>query len=82
MNLPLLRLHPIYPGQWGVPGSDNELGIRSLPQSTVLYVDYDNAPPTTITMAQTQTFRSRLFKRRLIRFAQKISTIQLLLFAV
>lgn len=43
MNLPLLRLHPIYPGQWGVPGSDNELGIRSLPQSTVLYVDYDNA---------------------------------------
>ena len=36
MNLPLLRMYPIYPGQWGVSGSDNELGIRSLPQSTVL----------------------------------------------
>jgi len=29
MNLPLLRMYPIYPGQWGVSGSDNELGIRS-----------------------------------------------------
>lgn len=22
MNLPLLRMYPIYPGQWGVSGSD------------------------------------------------------------
>lgn len=40
--LPLVRLNPFYPGQFGIPGSDNSLGLRQVPQSKVLYVDYDN----------------------------------------
>lgn len=39
MNNPLTRLNPFYPGQWGVPGSDSNLGLRSLPLSSVYYVD-------------------------------------------
>ena len=41
--LPVIRLNPFYPGQWGVPGSDNNLGLRSWSQSKVMYVDYAHA---------------------------------------
>lgn len=41
-DIHLQRLNPFYPGQWGVPGSDNELGIRKMPDSIVLYVDYSH----------------------------------------
>jgi hypothetical protein len=40
--LPLTKLPPFFPGQWGVPGSDAPLGIRTLPQSIVLYVDFNH----------------------------------------
>lgn len=42
MQNPLTRLIPFYPGQWGVPGSDNTLGLRNLPRTNVFYVDYSN----------------------------------------
>lgn len=37
--LPLIRLNPWYPGAMGVPGSDEETGLRSHPTGTVFYVD-------------------------------------------
>jgi len=37
--MPVLRQKPFYPGQFGVPGSDVSLGIRSAPRGIVLYVD-------------------------------------------
>jgi hypothetical protein len=40
--LPLTKLNSFYPGQWGVPGSDAPLGIRSIPQSVTFYVDFDH----------------------------------------
>jgi len=43
MNLPLVRATPFYPGQWGIAGSDNTLGLRTRPQSVVWYVD-ENDP--------------------------------------
>ena len=39
MDYPVTRLNPFYPGQLGVAGSDNSLGIRVQPQGTVWYVD-------------------------------------------
>jgi len=39
MTLPLTKLSPFYPGQWGVSGSDDPLGLRSEPQGLVYYVD-------------------------------------------
>jgi hypothetical protein len=39
MTLPLTKLEPFYPGQWGVVGSDDPLGIRTNPQGIVWYVD-------------------------------------------
>jgi len=38
-GLPLTRLNPWYPGQMGVPGTDNETGLRHSPTGTVFYVD-------------------------------------------
>jgi len=42
-NLGLERLKPWYPGQLGIPGSDNPLGIRMEPQGLVYYVDGSSA---------------------------------------
>src|SRR4030042_5235210 len=66
LNPSLIRLKPFYPGQWGVQGSDNKLGLRTDTRSTIFYVDSghaltnDNndgtdpaAPLTTITEALT-----------------------------
>lgn len=39
---PLTRLVPFFPGQMGVPGSDVSLGLRTVPQSKVLYVDVNH----------------------------------------
>lgn len=39
MNLPLIRVPWFTPGQTGIPGSDNSLGLRTRPQSCVFYVD-------------------------------------------
>lgn len=36
---PLTRLLPFYPGQMGVPGSDNKLGLRLDATGSVFYVD-------------------------------------------
>lgn len=36
--LPLMKLNPFYPPQWGISGSDSQLGIRLLPGSKVFYV--------------------------------------------
>jgi hypothetical protein len=43
MYIPLTRAKPFYPGQWGIPGSDNSLGLRTRPQSCVYYVDQNYA---------------------------------------
>lgn len=37
--MPLIRLKPFFPGQWGIAESDMPLGIRSRPMGIVLYVD-------------------------------------------
>ena len=39
MTFPLTKLEPFYPGQWGVIGSDDPLGLRTNPQGLVYYVD-------------------------------------------
>lgn len=39
-DFPVLRLPSFYPGQMGVSGSDVSLGIRTMPTSKVLFVDY------------------------------------------
>jgi hypothetical protein len=36
---PLTRLQPFYPGQWGVRGSDNKLGLRTHTDGAVYYVN-------------------------------------------
>jgi hypothetical protein len=36
---PLTRLPPFFPGQWGVRGSDNKLGLRSHTDGAVFYVN-------------------------------------------
>jgi hypothetical protein len=36
--LSLLKINPLYPGQWGIPGSDAPLGIRTMPYGNVYYV--------------------------------------------
>lgn len=38
-GLPLTRLNPWYPGQFGVPGTDNETGLRQHCTGTIFYVD-------------------------------------------
>ncbi|NMC34206.1 MAG: hypothetical protein GYA36_17365 [Veillonellaceae bacterium] len=38
--MPIISFPPMFPGQWGVRGSDAALGLRTLPQSVVYYVDY------------------------------------------
>lgn len=43
VNLPVLRAIPWYPGQLGIPGSDNSLGLRNTPVGIVLYVDDSHA---------------------------------------
>lgn len=43
MNLPQVRLHPFYPGQMGVWGSDVQRGLRWEPTGIVLFVD-ENHP--------------------------------------
>ncbi len=43
MTIPVFRLQPWYPGQMGVPGSDNSLGLRTTPQGNVYYVDSTHA---------------------------------------
>lgn len=37
--LPLTKVPPFFPGQWGIPGSDSPLGIRVHPDANVYYVD-------------------------------------------
>jgi len=41
--LPLVRLTPFYPGQIGILGSDNALGLRTMPYGKVLYVNNGHA---------------------------------------
>jgi len=41
--LPLTRLLPFYPGQMGVPGSDNDRGLRMDTLGQVFYVDPNHA---------------------------------------
>jgi len=41
-GFPLTRQQPWFPGQMGVPGSDVTLGLRTIPQCNVLYVDHDH----------------------------------------
>ena len=36
---PLTRLNPWYPGQMGVPGTDNETGLRLNSTGAIFYVD-------------------------------------------
>lgn len=43
MNLPLLKLKAFYPGVLGVPQSDQPLGIRTMTQAKVFYVDKGHA---------------------------------------
>lgn len=42
MNLPLIRMPQFFPGQLGVAGSDNPMGLRSRSSGYVLYVDTDH----------------------------------------
>jgi len=42
-NPSLLRLKPFYPGQWGVIGSDNKLGLRTDTRSAIFYVNSGSA---------------------------------------
>ena len=42
MGLPLIRTPWFTPGQWGVQGSDNTLGLRMRPQSVVWFVDQND----------------------------------------
>jgi len=46
--LPQVRMQPWYPGQFGVPGSDVQRGLRWSPTAIVLYVD-ENHPRATAT---------------------------------
>jgi len=39
MDYPLTRLPIFYPGQLGVPGSDNELGLRNISRGKIIYAD-------------------------------------------
>lgn len=39
LPLPLTRANPIYPGQFGVPGTDEDTGLRVHPTGRVFYVD-------------------------------------------
>ena len=39
LPMPLTRLNPVYPGQLGVPGTDEDTGLRMHPTGKVLYVD-------------------------------------------
>ena len=72
MTLPLIRTPWFTPGQWGIAGSDNSLGLRIRPQSVVFFVDENDpgantfndgtlpsAPLTTITLALARTVAGR-----------------------
>jgi len=37
--IPLIRLNPWYPGQFGVPGTDSETGLRTDTHGAIFYVD-------------------------------------------
>jgi len=65
---PIIKHTPFYPGIWGIPGSDSALGIRTLPQGRVFYVDSEyttrndnnegtdpNAPLATLEEAYSRT---------------------------
>ncbi len=45
LPMPLMRMNPIYPGQFGVPGTDEDTGLRMHPTGRVFYVD-PNYPGT------------------------------------
>lgn len=45
--LPMTRLLPFYPGQMGVPGSDNDRGLRLDTNGQVFYVDPNKATANT-----------------------------------
>ena len=66
-NLPLTRLNPWYPGQFGVPGTDSETGLRLHSTGAIFYVDPNhvdnndnrdgtdpNAPLSTVATALTK----------------------------
>ena len=38
LEQPIIKHLPFYPGQWGIPGSDSALGIRTVPRGVVYYV--------------------------------------------
>ncbi len=40
--LPMTKVPPLYPGQWGILGSDSPLGVRHYPQGVAYYVDITN----------------------------------------
>lgn len=42
---PLTRLNPWYPGQFGVPGTDNETGLRQHSTGAIFYVDPNHPDP-------------------------------------
>lgn len=43
--VPLTRAPPIYPGQYGVPGTDSERGLRVNPTGCIFYVDPNSVDP-------------------------------------
>lgn len=43
MDRNLIRANPFYPGQWGVRGSDANLGLRAVPRANTYYVDSGSA---------------------------------------
>lgn len=43
LRAPLLRFKTLFPGQFGVPGSDVPLGIRTNPTGNIYYVDPNHA---------------------------------------
>lgn len=42
---PLTRLNPWYPGQWGVPGTWSETGLRQNSEGAIFYVDPNHPDP-------------------------------------
>ena len=43
---PLQRLTPFYPGQYGVPGTDSDRGLRLDSNGIILYVDPNHVDPS------------------------------------
>jgi len=44
MDLPVTKVIPFYPGQWGIQGSDSPLGVRTMPRANAYYVDWQVNP--------------------------------------